>query len=70
VETARQKEEGRLLDVAWQGILLEISGTNAPARVVRIPPELVRHIDAIQEAFSHGTCPLQETGLGPAGIGD
>jgi BirA family biotin operon repressor/biotin-[acetyl-CoA-carboxylase] ligase len=40
VATLDQITEGRLLDIAWQGILLEVSG-----RIVQIPPEMVRHLD-------------------------
>lgn len=42
VETAQEQIEGRLLDVSWDGIRLDVSGA-----VVTIPPEKVRHLTAV-----------------------
>jgi BirA family biotin operon repressor/biotin-[acetyl-CoA-carboxylase] ligase len=39
VEMFVQRKEGRLLDIAWEGVLLEEAG-----QTVSIPPEMVRHI--------------------------
>ena len=39
VEMFDQTKEGRLLDIAWEGVLVEEAG-----QTVSIPPEMVRHI--------------------------
>lgn len=39
LELAHEHKEGRLLDVSWDGVILE-----EPEQIVQITPELVRHI--------------------------
>jgi BirA family biotin operon repressor/biotin-[acetyl-CoA-carboxylase] ligase len=43
VELADRQTEGRLLDVTWEGIVLEESG-----EIVQIVPELVRHMEEMK----------------------
>jgi BirA family biotin operon repressor/biotin-[acetyl-CoA-carboxylase] ligase len=47
LETLNQKEEGRLLDITWEGLLLAQSGT-----AVQILPEMVRHMDLLKTSQS------------------
>jgi BirA family biotin operon repressor/biotin-[acetyl-CoA-carboxylase] ligase len=39
LHTAHERKEGRLLDMAWDGVVLEDAG-----EIVRVAPELVRHL--------------------------